>query len=288
MSNKEQFFFPKSDVPLRSVQLVELDILKAVDKICRKYNIPYMLYGGTMLGAIRHRGFIPWDDDIDICMLRNDYERFLEIASHELPDHLVLSNYKYEKYSTLMFTKVRHLDSLFAHPANLDSPVHHGIFIDIFPLDSLQSNYRKSKKQMLKSNRQFIIVSSLDKNRCKYSSSIKNSLMRLFIYYFTKIIPKARIFKRAERVFQQFNATNTDFVTSFTNGGTPDAIDRIKIERSSFSDLVDMTFENHLFLMPRNYDEILRRFYGDYMKYPPIENRQPLHGVSDIRLPKGY
>lgn len=120
---------------LRRQQLVMLEIVKELDRICRKHGIPYFLYGGTLLGAIRHNGFIPWDDDLDVGMLRKDYLKLIKILPDELPEHIVLQTNDTDKNYFYFFAKLRDKRS-FLDEGNYDRVFkERGIYIDIFPFD---------------------------------------------------------------------------------------------------------------------------------------------------------
>ena len=112
-----------------------LKLLRELDRICTKYDIPYWLDGGTLLGAIRHGGFIPWDDDIDVAMLRNDYYRFLEVAKTELRDDIYLQTRETDSDYPMFFAKLRDKYSTFHEPMYERLKCHKGIFLDIFPFD---------------------------------------------------------------------------------------------------------------------------------------------------------
>ncbi len=123
--------------PLRRQQMVMLEMAKVLDRICKKHDIPYFLYAGSLLGAIRHDGFIPWDDDFDVALLRKDYKRLMKILPDELPPGIVLQNNDTDKNYYYFFAKLRDKKSfidegLYDHPFK-----ERGIFIDIFPLDRL-------------------------------------------------------------------------------------------------------------------------------------------------------
>lgn len=123
--------------PLRRQQLVMLEMLKELDRICKKHEIPYFLYGGTLLGAIRHNGFIPWDDDLDVALLYKDYNRLMKILPEELPDHIALQTNDTDKNYFYLIGKLRDRRS-FLDEGNYDRVFkERGIFIDIFPLDRM-------------------------------------------------------------------------------------------------------------------------------------------------------
>ena len=138
--------------PLRRQQMVMLEMVKVLDSICKKYDIPYFLYGGTLLGAIRHNGFIPWDDDLDVAMLRNDYKRLLKVLPDELPEHIVLQTNDTDKNYFFFVGKLRDKRS-FLDEGGFDSVFkERGIFIDIFPLDKILPWTQKLRFQSLAYN----------------------------------------------------------------------------------------------------------------------------------------
>ena len=122
---------------LRRQQLVMLEMVKELDRICKKYDIPYFLYGGSLLGAYRHNGFIPWDDDLDVAMLRSDYLRLAKVISNELPDNIAFQNNKTDKNYFFFLAKLRDKNSLLEE-AHFDKVFkERGVYIDIFPLDMI-------------------------------------------------------------------------------------------------------------------------------------------------------
>ena len=133
----------EGETVLRQAQLVMLRMLKIIDYICRKHDISYWMCSGTLLGAVRHKGFIPWDDDLDICMIREDYERFVKIAVNEFPEDMMLQTRETDPhYHYLPLPcKVRDKKSFILSPGYEDEECEKGLFIDIFPMD----RYHKQK-----------------------------------------------------------------------------------------------------------------------------------------------
>ena len=125
---------------LRKLQLTELDILLAVDKFCNDNNINYSLFGGTALGAVRHGGFIPWDDDIDICMCRSDYEKFIRLWKKKSIGGFFLQDTNPDNKTTQTHSKVRKDNTVLATREEYEVPGHHGIWIDIFPIDKVPTS----------------------------------------------------------------------------------------------------------------------------------------------------
>ena len=133
--------------PLRRQQMVMLEMVTEVDRVCRKYGIPYFLYGGTLLGAIRHNGFIPWDDDLDVGLMRKDYLRLLEVLPAELPPHMVLQTNDTDKNYFYCFAKLRDTRSFLDEGAYDRAFKYRGIFIDLFPFDKLQLPLQRIRLQ---------------------------------------------------------------------------------------------------------------------------------------------
>src|SRR5690554_5979187 len=129
-----------NNLQLAKVHKVQLEIANEVKRICEKNNIKYFMIAGTLLGAVRHRGFIPWDDDLDIGMLRNDYKRFIELAAKELNDTYYLETWYTSSGYGMPFAKIRKNDTRYIEKSSKDVKCHPGIFIDIFPFDNVPNN----------------------------------------------------------------------------------------------------------------------------------------------------
>lgn len=134
------------DDQLRQLQLTQLEMLKLFDKICQEHGIAYSLYAGTLLGAVRHKGFIPWDDDLDVCMSRKNYDRFLKVWEETKHDGYLLQNKENSPAFSQSFSKIRKEHSTFLQSEKEAGCYHTGIFIDIFPLDRVPTR----KKQYLR------------------------------------------------------------------------------------------------------------------------------------------
>ena len=131
---------------LRKVQLKELEILLEIKRICDNNNINYYLCFGTLLGAVRHKGFIPWDDDVDIYMKRDDYNRFLQVAPNQISKNFFIESSKFNSNFPRTFTKVKANGTIFLEKYFQSTGVHPGIWVDVFPLDSLSKSSQKSLK----------------------------------------------------------------------------------------------------------------------------------------------
>jgi lipopolysaccharide cholinephosphotransferase len=239
---------------LRKAQLRMLDILVEFDKICCKHNIPYCLDGGTLLGAVRHGGFIPWDDDLDVKILQRDYKRLLIALEEELPPQYKLQTGKTDKNYLFDFAKIRDINSCIEDQNTIHGLKYNGIYLDIFMIEPAFSLAIKQK---------------LDRIRFRYvfRKASKNALGRFFntaicvlypLYYariyitrFLSRFIKVKIYLHSPGIF-------------FYHVHKLDEIFPLK----------KISFEGKLFSCPNNVDAFLTRLYGaDFMQIPPLEKR---------------
>lgn len=131
---------------MNELQKTELKILKHAIRICDDLKLTYFLVCGSALGAVKYQGFIPWDDDVDIALPRKDYEIFCEKAQQLLPDHLFLQNWKTDKFFPAMFSKIRDSRTTYIEKSAAHLPIHHGVYIDVFPIDGYPDDHKKQKR----------------------------------------------------------------------------------------------------------------------------------------------
>ena len=241
---------------LRQAQLVMLEMMKVVDKICRKHDIQYWLDAGTLLGAVRHKGFIPWDDDLDIIMPRGDFNRFIEIAPQELPEDLFLQTRKTDK-SIWKWIKIRDNYGTFIQKTEKDKKIkyHQGIFMDIFPFDLVKNGYNISKLFL---NRRFQIS-----EKTKKIAWILNPLSTLLV----KLIG----FERLKKYFiKTHSGNNPRYVTP----GIDFTLSFHSFEYDVIFPLKEIDFEGYSFMAPSDPDKYLTTIFGDYMKLPEEQARK--------------
>ena len=263
--NKDDY----EDLSLRDAQMLMVDILQDVHNLCEKYGIKYFLDAGTLIGAVRHKGFIPWDDDVDIGMPREDYNKFLEIAKKELPDHLFLQTFETDKHYDVypVPCKVRYNNTIFLEEhAKENHNMHNGVYIDVFPYDSLPKyNFIYKIQRGLSYN----ILKSFKRLRdMPEKLSFKNKLTFTFYKLVTKIFP----YKRREKFFNYLIKWN-DPKSKYMGYGVDTFWSEYVYKKSDYFDLVKLEFEGKYFYGPKNYDAILTQLYGDYMTMPKEEDR---------------
>lgn len=265
-----------SNKDLRKAQLLMLKILKEVHKICEDNNIKYFLSDGTLIGAIRHQGFIPWDDDLDIGMLREDYEKFCKIAPQILSENFILQNFQTDKGYGLQFGKVILKNTVWIEKvAKNTNRQWSGIYIDIFPYDNITEN----KKMQKLINRLYIFIQGLILIKFKYINISNYESMAKKLKYVLKKIYLCTISKKllvyirdsiCKRYLNKSKTLVTKYGGNFYKNQNP---------YNFYKDLTLQTFEDTLFYIPKNYDKILKNLYGNYMEIPPIE-KQRQHGIE--------
>lgn len=238
--------------PLRRQQLRMLELLMEVDRICRRHGIKYWLSSGTLIGAVRHGGFIPWDDDLDIEMMRPDYDRLMSLLPDELPGHMALQTHETDPTYFFFYAKVRDRRSVLAEGNNYDRMwKEQGIYIDIFPLERQPLCIHRLSEHA---------VGHMYKiwRTCTDDTDGIRRVMRWFHFNRKYVFPVLRLLCAV---------SPTDVITS--GMGIP--YHNPRYSRDIFP-LSTLSFEGVDFPVPRDYDHMLRLMYGDYMKLPPEES----------------
>ena len=248
---------------LRSCQLKQLSILEDIDRICRKHGIDYWLDGGTLLGAVRHGGFIPWDDDIDIAMRKDDLKRFASIAPSELRDGLVLQLAQNGRNSKLAVSKVRDLNSFYVEYSDTFSADYDkGVYVDIFPMIDYPSLSKETVRRLAKG----ISVSYSVLHKAHYYS------LRSFAEFFWFGV-KYILFRSIWAILSAFRPKGVYLSNILTNNGYG-----IMHRIDSVFPLSTIKFEGETFSAPANPDAYLRDLYKNYMEIPP-EDKRVIHSV---------
>lgn len=235
-------------------------LLKEFDRVCRQLDIPYMLFAGTMLGAVRHQGFIPWDDDVDVIMLREDYERFMKEAGPLLYGERFYLQQEFSDHWPMYFSKLRLNNTTCLekyHPK--DPAIHQGVSMDIFPCDNAAKSGLGRKIQFLASK--IVIAKSLDKRGYDTDSQKKKIFMALCRMLPMK--PFLLLTKRGRR--------DSAMVHSFLGGSS--SFSKSVYPREWLSQQMEMRFEDGQYPVSAHYDALLRQLYGDYTVLPPEDQR---------------
>ncbi len=263
------------DKSLRTLQLIELELLQEVDRICRKCRIHYNIIAGTLLGAVRHGGFIPWDDDADVAMLREEYERFREACRTELDtdrfyfqDHTVTPGYRWG------YGKLRRKDTLFLREHQEHMPYEQGVFIDVFPLDAVPES---------RLGRTIVNFDCFLLRKCLWARVGKiadKSGFRRTVYAVMDLIPEAALLRGLDRRIRRAGRRNTGWVRILM---FPTPNREFGYRREWYAGEETAVFEGIPFPGTADPDGYLTFKFGDYRQLPPPEKRKT-HPVSQLKL----
>lgn len=265
-------FFKKNEIDLtvlRKLQLVQQEILDEIVKICDKNDLKYYLVGGTLLGAVRHKGFIPWDDDLDIAMPREDYDKFIKISKTEMDRKYYLHSVETDDKYWLIFAKVRKNNTILNEHNIAHLDVKKGIYVDIFPFDNAtnpNSFFQKFKTKLIKNIYKIII--------CKVGVLVKKASISKLIAVLFKFVSIKRLSVLANKLMRNQNKKETNF---YINYGSNYNTVKQTIPKEKYEPAVRLEFEGKYYRAPRDYDYVLRQIYNDYMILPPIEKQTFRH-----------
>ncbi len=267
------------DNDLKIIKGVELEICSEFKRVCEENNIQYSLGFGTLLGAVRHKGFIPWDDDIDIMMPRKDYDNFLRIAAKEMNPKFEIVNYESNPYMGEPFTKIMMKDTIMQEVFARNTKVPCGVFIDVLPYDNCPDNrilrqIHRFKNYIL---RKCILIGS--------NYDFRKSGVKKIVYSFLGIFSHNT--KRLKRLYRKnqtkYNKHKTkELVVLGGNYGYMKDV----IPSEWFNEYTTIEFEGVEFSCIKKIKEFLAHYYGDYMQLPPKEKQINKHTVHKLDLTK--
>lgn len=260
---------------LRQLQMIQLEMLIEVNRICKKCGIKYNIIAGTLLGAVRHGGYIPWDDDADVALLRPEYEKFRKACKTELDktrfyfqDHRNTRGYRWG------YGKIRRKNTLFLREYQEHMPYEQGVFIDVFPLDNVPDNYILRSMQNLEC---FCVRKIL---WSKVGKVAERNFWKRQVYKVLDKIPEQEVFRYYHRLIHRSNRHKTRMVRILM---FPTPNNEYGYYRNWYENSVDTVFEGVTFQGIKDYDSYLSFKFGEYMKLPPVEKRK-VHPVSEIKV----
>lgn len=257
---------------MKKVWAIELDLYREFARVCDKHGLTYFTDGGTTLGAVRHGGFIPWDDDFDVCMPRKSYEKLKKLLT-EFKKPYFLQSANTDSEFGYSFMRLRNENTtVVVEPFNY-CQFNQGIYIDIFPLDKVtQEDYLSRRTKMY----ELIMKNSAYMRRHFPNKSTRD--MELIEQYYDETATPIRTFKEIEALAMQDEEVETDYISLLVSTQY-DASKKIWPKRI-FDDYEELDFENIKVRVPAGYDEQLKIYFGNYMEYPPVEQRGTWHNIQ--------
>ena len=243
---------------MKKVWAVELDLLDKLKEVCQRHGLTYYAGGGTMLGAIRHKGFIPWDDDIDVFMFREDYEKLLAVADEFGAPYFLQTAYNDKNYSR-GHAQLRHSGTtgiLLSEKGHYT--FNQGIFLDIFPLDEVPDDPALKAKQQKEVGLWVKLLAAT----VRYPGSVKKNLVKTLIHYALFWVPYRWAYRKMERACTKYNGTGCSRVALISFGHQ---LEQWVLPKRCFDKAQEMPFEYTTITVPEGYDEVLTTAYGDYM-----------------------
>lgn len=268
----------------RKMQLIELEMLVEFDRVCRKNDINYVLFGGSLLGAVRHQGYIPWDDDADIGMLREDYDLFKKHMNEMNPEICYFQDHETDSEYRWGYGKLRRTGTKYVRVGQEHLKCKTGIFVDVFPMDDIPLSV---PGQILQDMHCYCLRKILWSEVARVNSK---GFWKLWFSLLSKIsvsIP----FSGYERYSRKSKNSSPNRVRclSFPATGTlykkNPISERYGMPKSWFTDRAEYLFEGKMFYGSRDYDTVLKYIYGDYMKLPDGKGREQHSPFSEIEFP---
>ncbi|WP_346918579.1 LicD family protein [Lacrimispora sp.] len=272
---------------LTKVHQANLKILKEIDRICRKHGIQYLLDSGTLLGAIRHKGFIPWDDDADVAFTRSNYQAFLQVVRAELPDDMELLEPKdlrggkafYDFTARIIYKKSRTHDDT-AEMKYYEGRLNH-LWVDLFTIDELPENKLSSTVTLLLHTVIYGLAMGHRYQVDLKKYSLLNGICVGILALAGKLIPMSVL-----RKLQYWAAVKDRKGKSglrYYSNYQPDYL-YVTLKKEWCDQTVDLEFEDTKLMAPKGWHEVLTWIYGDYKKLPPKENQVPTHSSTEIQI----
>lgn len=264
---------------LRELQIAELDGLNFFDDFCRSHGLTYYLCGGCLIGALRNKGFVPWDDDIDVLMPRPDYEQFLRLYKEEKPsERFVLLDADKDKTYGNIFAVIADTDHTLVKEYQKDMDMPHGIPLDIFPIDGLASGKFARYIQYM-----WTMVYSLFRSGVvpKNQGGVLSIGSKVLLGIFRGKNVRYKIWRFAEKRMSSYSFETSENVAEFCAGFY---FMKKVYPRKIYDGVTEVEFEGRKYFAMKNYDDYLKIPFGNYMELPPEEERVAHHDIIDLKL----
>ncbi len=260
---------------------IQTEMLAKIHEVCKENNIRYIVICGSLLGAIRHKGFIPWDDDVDIGLMREDYDKLMKILKEKPIKGCFLQNYETDEHYNQPYAKLLREDSAYLEEYRKNCKARHGVFVDIFPLDHIKRPGQKSA-QIRRAMAKLVMFAIWRKEDCQIKRKGAKKLYNVFAAMLS-ILPKKTLVCMQRRLVVRNKPKWGYYASMFSSNYETD---RLYFEAKDFDEIIELPFETIMVNAPKNWQEQLTRLYRDYMQLPPPEKRVLKHGAIELRFPE--
>ena len=260
---------------IEEAKKIELDILDFIDSFCKEHGINYCINYGTLIGAIRHKGFIPWDDDIDLSMTRENYEKFIQLFSEKQSRYKLLSLETDDQYFN-NFIKIVDPTTKIIDTRNTKT-YGSGVFIDIFPMDTFNDTKVVDICYKLES---FKLLSFSKHKNIVYGDSKLKDLIRTLFWLLLRPVSPRFFANQIEKQIQKYRVENGKYIAFIPSKAKEKEI----FPRDMFDELIETPFEHLVLPAPKHIDAVLKQFYDDYMTVPPKEKQIYIHEFEAYKL----
>ena len=261
-----------SDEDIKRIQEIELESLDVLEEVCKKLNIRFFMYGGSLLGTIKYQGFVPWDDDLDVAMLRCDYEKFIREGSKLLPEKYEIQHPWTNKRTPYHYIKFRRKDTALVEYRNHKLKMNHGVYFDIYPIDNLPEDYTAYLQQKLDYDRWVSRFQIRQNYRLERKvSSLKDALLTAVRFCQSttmRLLPLSYYVNKIETISKRYNDQTT---AHQGNLSFPKPVNYF-----NGAEFQEAQFEKRTVFIPSGYEINLRNRYGDINRLPP-ENKRVGH-----------
>lgn len=262
---------------LEKIHSIQTEMIKELHMYCKERDIRYSVICGSLLGAIRHKGIIPWDDDVDIGLIRDDYDKLVESLKKEPLDGLFLQDYSTDDYYYQPYAKLIKEDTEYIEGFRKNNKAKSGVFIDIFPLDYIKKPGMKTTK-LRRTISRFATFAIWKKENCHMEREGAKKVINVVSKIFS-ILPKKMLI-RIQNFMAIRKRKDKDYVASMFSSNYES--DRLFFTVNDFETLIELPFEDTVVNAPKNWKENLTRLYKDYMALPPEEKRNSGHDVYKV------
>lgn len=270
----------------KKIWAIQIDLLNQMIEVCNKLNIQVYIYAGTLLGAVRHQGFIPWDDDIDVCMKREDFNKLLRLGPKEFKHPYFLQTGVTDQRYYLDYARLRNSETTGIIVSQKTTDYNNGIYIDVFVLDGYCEDENQVDKQISRRDKLKYLVNAYQMKDLDDKNKAKNFLKTILHYTFCKVVPLKTVMGWVSKNLSRYN-DRTNRLSLMTH--PKKLYSQYWCTKEELAGVVYLPFEGMTVPAPAKYKEILSHMYGNYMEFPPVEKRGTWHeGVFEFEPEISY